>query len=195
MAATPGPNFLVTLQASIAYTSRIGVATAAGIAFGTLIWATGSVFGLSLIFDTNPLIFKSIKILGALYLIYLGGKFLLCSNINCHDRLDYTPKTKQMSVWKGFSNGLAIDLTNPKAAFFFSSLFANNIPDNAPTWFISSLILSIVLLVATWYGSIAMMADRWDLIDLGYNFNKTLLKVTGLILFILGSVSISVTLH
>ena len=50
---------------------------------------------------------------------------------------------------------LGRDLSNPKAAAYFTSLFAVAVPPGAPLWFDAVLIASVVAIAAGWYALVA----------------------------------------
>lgn len=47
------------------------------------------------------------------------------------------------------------DLANPKAAAFFTSLFAVALPPDAPLWFDAAVITLVVAIAGGWYALVA----------------------------------------
>ena len=115
---SPGPGVILTLTNTI----RFGVSGAAGgifgIAFGTFIVAGISATSLGLILATSTIAFSLLKYIGAAYLIYLGIK-LWRSELPKME----TNQTAIRSRNFQFMEGLTLQLTNPKAVFFFLSIF------------------------------------------------------------------------
>jgi len=115
---SPGPGVLLTLTNAIRY----GVSGAAGgifgIAFGTFIIAGISATGVGVILATSALAFSVMKYIGAAYLIYLGIKLWRSPAVKlAPDMVTRKDRKKQ------FMEGLTIQVTNPKAVFFFMSIF------------------------------------------------------------------------
>ena len=150
---TPGPNFIATVQASASTSRRAGLMVAAGVAFGTAIWAAASLLGLGLIFQTAGWLYQFIKLAGAAYLIVIGVRMIWSAR---------RPSTasnglpiRGLDDGRAFRRGLIVDLSNPKAAAFFTSLFAVAVPPTAPLWF-DGLLISLVIAIAwAWYSSVA----------------------------------------
>src|SRR5210317_715863 len=71
---TPGPAILLVTTHSVSYGTRRSVATMLGNVSGLFIMSLLSVMGLSTLILHSAPIFFAVKIIGALYLIYLGAK-------------------------------------------------------------------------------------------------------------------------
>jgi len=82
--------------------------------------STFSVLGLSAIVTYSSAAFTSIKLIGALYLFYLGIKLWrngLLTDLNTKKEL------KQTTLLNLYTQGLLVSLTNPKAIVFTTALF------------------------------------------------------------------------
>src|SRR5271154_4230864 len=73
---TPGQDTFYVLGRSIAQGRRIGVASALGIGAGALVHSAAAALGLSAILATSASAFLLVKLVGAVYLIYLGVRML-----------------------------------------------------------------------------------------------------------------------
>lgn len=149
---SPGPNFLATSQAALNHSRRAGLAVAAGIAVGTTVWSTASLLGLGILFHTTAWLYHAVRVLGAAYLIYLGLRAILTAH---RMPSDATLRSGPMPPGKAFRRGLLIDLSNPKAAAFFTSLFAVAVPPDAPVWFSAAAIATVVAIAWSWYSAVA----------------------------------------
>jgi len=74
LAVTPGPGVLYIVTRSLTQGRRYGLASVAGVALGNLGNAVGASIGLAAVFAMSAFAFTVVKYLGALYLIYLGGR-------------------------------------------------------------------------------------------------------------------------
>ena len=153
---TPGPNFLATVQTAMCHSRRHGVLVSAGISCGTTIWAAASLFGLAIIFETAGWLYHLLKWLGAIYLIWIGLRMLVSS---CKGHLDggsIDLAAADLAPFGAFRRGLLVDLANPKAAAFFTSLFAVALPPGAPGWFQLLVVGSVVVIAGGWYALVAL---------------------------------------
>ena len=126
---TPGPDFMLMLKATVNDDYPHALATAAGITFGLTIYITLVIFGFEFIFNQNPLIFQTVKTIGALYLIYLGIRIL-----RSHSDTTLTDHTAtQPSLATSFRQGLLCNLLNPKAIILIGSVFSQLIGLTTPT--------------------------------------------------------------
>lgn len=114
MLITPGPAVLYIVARSIEQGRLAGIVSALGIALGGLVHVTFAAFGLSIILVQSAFAFSTVKYIGAIYLIYLGiMKFL--KKENSTDNL----KIEKKGLIKIFSQGIIVNLFNPKTALFF----------------------------------------------------------------------------
>src|SRR5205809_5548959 len=73
---TPGQDTLYILGRSIAQGRRIGVASALGITAGSVVHTLAAALGLSAVLATSASAFLVLKVVGAVYLVYLGARML-----------------------------------------------------------------------------------------------------------------------
>ena len=76
-AASPGPSFVVVLRESVAVSRRAGLFAACGIAVASFAWAALVILGLSVVLEQATWLYSVIRILGGLYLVYLGVRLWL----------------------------------------------------------------------------------------------------------------------
>ncbi len=113
-AASPGPNFVYVLTRSISHGRVEGVMSVFGIGTGALFHTLAAVLGLSALLATSALAFGAVKLLGALYLVYLGVRVLLGDS-------SQLPVTSAGQVHRraAYRQGLVTMLLNPKAAVYY----------------------------------------------------------------------------
>lgn len=150
----PGPNFLATVHAAHTGSRRAGVFVALGVAAGTAIWATASLAGLGLLFQSAGWLYQGVKIAAAAYLILAGIHAIASAR-----RAPETPVPDREARHDGaaFRFGLMTDLANPKAAAFFTSLFALAVPPEAPFWFDAAVVVVVVAIAGGWYALVACL--------------------------------------
>ena len=135
---SPGPGVLLTLTNSIRYGFFGAIGGIVGIAFGTFIVAGLSATSVGVILATSAMAFTVMKYIGAAYLIYLGIK-LWRSPVT---KLDTSGRTAG-NIKVQFLEGLTIQLTNPKAVFFFMSIFPQFV-DFSSSQYVSKFFILVV---------------------------------------------------
>jgi len=148
----PGPNFLATVHAAHTQSRRAGVVVALGVAVGTAVWATASLAGLGLLFRSAGWLYQGMKIAGAAYLIFVGIRTIITAR---QQPAAAHRQAEARGLGEAFRLGLLTDLANPKAAAFFTSLFAVAVPPDAPMWFDASVIALVVAIAGGWYTLVA----------------------------------------
>lgn len=68
-----------------------------------------------------------------------------------------TPLTKKPAVFKAVLLGLVTQLSNPKTAIVFSSVFAALLPAQAPAFTTSILVIGVFVLNFSWYLLVAVL--------------------------------------
>ncbi len=113
-AASPGPNFVFVLTRSISHGRAEGLMSALGIGTGALFHTLAAVLGLSALLATSALAFSTLKLVGAVYLIYLGVRVLLSDSA----QLPFAV-TGAVDRAAAYRQGFVTMLLNPKAAVYF----------------------------------------------------------------------------
>jgi threonine/homoserine/homoserine lactone efflux protein len=109
---TPGVDMALVTRNALLHGRAAARATALGVNLGIFIWTLAAALGLAAVIAASAVAFTAIKLLGALYLVYLGLRALLGRG---------EPATIR-ARGSAFRQGLASNLLNPKIAVFFTSL-------------------------------------------------------------------------
>ncbi|MBB3212437.1 RhtB (resistance to homoserine/threonine) family protein [Herbaspirillum sp. Sphag1AN] len=127
---SPGPDFAMVTRNSYLYGRKAGVLSALGIACGVQIHVFYTMFGVGFVIDHSPTLFTAIKLVGALYLIYIGWKtFRNRSSLQIN-----LQAASPMSTMTMFSNGFLTNALNPKTTLFVVSTYTQVVnPDTALT--------------------------------------------------------------
>jgi threonine efflux protein len=151
----PGPDTLAVASTAIRVSRRHGVMSAAGCSIGAAVWASSGILGLGIIFAEARWLFVAIKWLGALYLVYLGAR-LVVGSLKWRGDAPMTPPSEPVSAMSAFRLGLLTDLSNPKAAVFFTSLFAVAVPIDVGVTVKVMTVALVAAIAFVWYCLIAM---------------------------------------
>jgi threonine/homoserine/homoserine lactone efflux protein len=157
---SPGPNFLMTARLAIARSRRAGLQAVSGIALGTVCWAAAGCFGVRALFIAAPWMYLLLKILGAVYLLVVGGQLVWRSRNHRHD-LDLR-SAEGRSRLSPFHIGLLTTLANPRSAVSVASIFATAMPSNPSLMLSVFVMLLMVAISVSWYAFIAcLFAVPW----------------------------------
>ena len=110
----PGPAVLYIIARGIDQGRLAGLASAAGIATGSLFHVVAAALGLSALLASSALAFSVVKYLGAAYLISIGIRTLL-TRPDPATLIITRPRTRR----ELFAQGVIVQMLNPKIALFF----------------------------------------------------------------------------
>ncbi|MGB0495606.1 MAG: LysE family translocator [Kangiellaceae bacterium] len=153
--ASPGVDFALVLKNTLQIGKSAGIATAIGIGLGISVHMAYTLFGVSLIISNSPTIFQAVKIIGALYLIWLAYQSFQSR------KKETKTETKGQSLeqpWlKSMRQGFIVNVLNPKATMFFVALFTNIVSIDTP--FKIQLLYGVWLVVYAilWFSFVAWM--------------------------------------
>ena len=118
--ASPGPDFALVTRQSLRYNRKVAIWTSLGIGVGILFHSLLAITGLVLLITSNELFSTILKIIGSLYLLYLGVNSILDSKKAGNSEEENTNVDK----FNGFMAGLITNITNIKAILFFVTVFS-----------------------------------------------------------------------
>jgi len=110
---TPGPDMLYVAARSASEGRAAGVASALGIAAGTLVHIALVACGLAALLAAVPVAYTIVRLAGAAYLVYLGVRALWRPSAMTERVL------APASRWAVFRQGVVTNVLNPKVALFF----------------------------------------------------------------------------
>ena len=123
--ASPGPATLAISGTSLNQGRKYGLALAAGVLTGSLLWSFSAAFGLAVLMSANAWLFEVLRYFGAGYLLYLSYKSLRSALSANQDEVLNNPVSALKSA---YLRGLLIHLSNPKAILFFVALYSLGLP-------------------------------------------------------------------
>jgi threonine/homoserine/homoserine lactone efflux protein len=153
-AMSPGPSFVVVVRASAGFSRRDGLAAALGMGCGGLVFAGLALAGLQALLMQVEWLYLILKIAGGAYLMYLG----YCIWRGAKKPLAAADGTQPAGGgWrKSFAIAFATQISNPKTAIWYASVFAAFLPNPIPTWMFWSVPPLIFALEAGWYTIVAL---------------------------------------
>ena len=119
LAISPGPDNIFVLMQSVVHGKKYGLATIIGLMTGCIVHTIFVAVGISTIIKENNTIFLVIKILGAVYLLYLAYKVITGGS----EISTSTKKIDKKTPFQLFKIGFIMNVLNPKVTLFFLALF------------------------------------------------------------------------
>lgn len=125
----PRPNTFFVLKTGIAHGVKKGYLAAAGVFIGDAVLMFLAFAGVATLIKTTPVLFNVVRYLGAIYLLWLGGKMLYAVLTQRDGQSDASAEPASAIL----KRSLTLSLTNPKAILFYVSFFVQFIDVNAKT--------------------------------------------------------------
>ncbi|CAN7311263.1 LysE family translocator [Rhizobium sp. LjRoot254] len=141
----PGPAMLYAAAQTLARGRLSGLMATFGIHVGGYVHVIAAAAGLSMLFHAVPTLYVAVKIIGAIYLIWLGISLFRA-------RAGGEPvagATTAKSARRAFLESVAVEVLNPKTALFFLAFLPQFVDASAafPVWLQLLLLGTIVNLI------------------------------------------------
>ena len=168
LAITPGPDMAYFISRTVNYGKTHGTVAVAGAFVGLFVHTLLAAFGISVLLALAPTAFLILKIVGALYLLWLAYLAIRTgSGIALANKQGKSPTLKQT-----FFTGLGINLTNPKIILFFVTFLPQFVSQSDPHasakllflgaefLVISIPVLVLVIAFAGWIGRVLVQSAK-----------------------------------
>lgn len=109
---SPGPDNILAISRGLSQGRLAAALSSLGAGLGIMCHALAATFGLSLLIQGSPGAFWAVKLVGALYLIWLGGKALLAGNL-----ISFAPAA-HLPLRRVLATGILSNVLNPKPGLF-----------------------------------------------------------------------------
>ena len=186
-AMSPGPSMVVVVNNAIFKNKFNGILTAFGHGFGIGIYALFAVLGISLVIETNLMVFNTIKILSIIFLLYLGIQSFFKETALNFDQ------NKMEGGGISFLEGLSIAILNPKIFIWFIAIYSQFISIKNDIFLNISLILIASLVDALWYVFLVNLVTYRSVLNLIKNKIKQIQRSIG-VLFIIISIILFISI-
>ncbi len=141
---TPGPDIIYVITRGAAQGPRAGLAAAAGVSTGIIGHTMLCVAGLSALLAASAPAFTAIKLLGAVYLVYLGVRMW-----RARERPDLAGDGKRQSMAAIYRQSIVMNLLNPKVALFFLAFLPQFVSADAGPVAIQLGVLGAVFMIVS----------------------------------------------
>lgn len=177
---SPGPSFLITARTAVARSRADGVKVALGLGAGTVIWSSAALLGLNAVFHAVPALFIAMKIMGALFLLWIAY------HIFRHAAEPLEMDKASAATGDPFTQGFLTQISNPKVAVFFGSIFIAMLPTQVPLWMTLALIGIVTFNEIWWYCVVALFFGAGPVRRFYLRAKAWIDRITGLFLGALG---------
>ncbi|WP_321946778.1 LysE family translocator [Paraburkholderia sp. J10-1] len=160
---TPGPDTAYIVGRSVAQGRGAGLVSALGISAGCCVHTLACAFGLTALLAASATAFTVIKIVGAIYLVYLGVRLVLTKHDvkTAEGAAQATPPAAAARPLRQlFISGFCTNVLNPKVVLFFVSFFPQFVTTGTEHKALAFLTLGavFVLMSTVWNGFVAWVA-------------------------------------
>lgn len=130
---SPGADLAMVMRQALVHGRRQAMITSLGIGAALMFHVSYTILGLGLIISQSVYLFNIVKWLGVAYLLYIGIKALKAGRTEITVSAEAQGETaKAQSALKAFTLGFAANALNPKAVFFFLSIFSTIVSAHTP---------------------------------------------------------------
>jgi threonine/homoserine/homoserine lactone efflux protein len=142
--ASPGTGVIYTLAAGLARGGRASVLAAFACTLGIVPHLAAAMMGIAALLHTSALLYGIVKYAGVAYLLYMAWQTL-----RENGALKVETKPDRRSTWRILTDGVLINILNPKLSIFFVAFLPQFIPADAPNPLFSMVELSAVFMAMT----------------------------------------------
>ena len=153
---TPGPDMAYIMSRSAQLGARAGAVAALGITAGCFVHIAAAALGLSAILSTSAEAFFILKLVGAVYLVWVGISLL--RNAGVSDAAASNGRAA-ISLRGIFLQGFLTNALNPKVALFFLAFLPQFISAGAPSKAFAFIVLGLIFCAT---GTVVCLMIAWS---------------------------------
>jgi len=154
---SPGPSFVMVARTAVSSSRGHGVAAALGMGAGGVVFAIAALLGLNGLLLAVPALFLVLKVAGGLYLAWIGIRIAAAARLPLAvgEGAGSSPSTGA-SRGRSLALGFSTQISNPKTAIVYASVFAAFMPAAPSLGFDLAVALSVFAIEAGWYALVAV---------------------------------------
>ncbi len=180
---SPGPSFVMVAREAVSSSKSQALGAALGMGVGGLVFGAAALLGLQAVFHAVPSLYVALKVLGGLYLCYLG--FLIFKSAKQPLPVQ-TGSAKGVNAKRSFWLGLTTQLSNPKTAIVYASVFAALLPQQFSAAFAAALLLLVFVVEAGGYSLVAQILSSAAPQKAYLSYKAWVDRAAGVVMFGLG---------
>lgn len=179
---SPGPNGVLIAKTVPTLGKGAGLANVAGFVTAFYVHGMLSIFGISLILVQSAQAFFIVKVIGALYLCWIGLKALNDAWRGVDHAEKNQPSRNSRTMTKAFGEGFLTNALNPKVSMFYLAAFPQFISIGETAISAAFLLVFIHSAInAVWFSAMVLLFSRLTAITRKGSFQRWLKGFTGII--------------
>lgn len=143
---SPGPAVIACVRTAAAHGARAALPYGIGLALGAALWAAFALAGLSVVFHLVPVLYVALRVAGGLYLLWLAWRLWQGASA------PLPAAARAGGVWQG----VALNLSNPKPAIFYSALIVSIFPGPLGWGAVATILLAALVIELFWYATMTL---------------------------------------
>ncbi len=147
-AMSPGPSFVVSVRTAACDGFWVATGLALGFGLGAVLWAFAAMAGLAVLFELVPVLFTTLKLVGAGFLLFIA--YMMWKHASApleQPENTAAPRTIGGAIRFGFLTFA----TNPKPAIFFGAVFVGLVPADTPLIWRAAILAAVFVNETMWY--------------------------------------------
>ncbi|EPZ9280963.1 TPA: LysE family translocator [Vibrio parahaemolyticus] len=186
---SPGPNGFLIAKTVPLSGKQAGMANIGGFIVAFYVHGTLSIFGISVLLVQSANAFIVFKMLGAVYLIFIGFKSLFGAFkvSDSHLSIPASRVNKPVSIRTAFITGFLTNVLNPKVSMFYLAAFPQfiSLKENVINAYALVTVHSLINFI--WFTAMVLMLSRIKSATSNVGFKRWLSALTGLVFIGFGS--------
>ncbi len=184
---TPGLDTALVIRNTSRAGWKDGMASSFGICSGLFVHALFSAVGISVLLLNSAWLFESVKILGAVYLIWLGISSIRSARKANTIRFESSGNAT-LDLKRSFREGLLSNVLNPKTAIFYLAFLPQFIDPSYSAIGQSMMLAAMHFIIAmVWQCLVALLVEKAKRVMANPAVNRRIESITGAVLIALGA--------
>lgn len=184
-AASPGPSFVMVARTAASAGRSHGLNAALGMGCGGALYAVASLLGLNALFAAVPAFYLALKLLGGIYLAYLGWRIWRGAR-QALEIPSEAPPAHSSHARRSLLLGFTTQVSNPKTAIVYASIFAAFLPSSPSLAFQLAVVAVVFCIEAGWYALVAVALSATGPRNTYLRCKKWVDRIAGAVLGVLG---------
>ena len=164
LAITPGPTMLLALSNGISGGMRAALGGIAGASLGSAVMITTVALGLGSLLAASAWLFNAIRIVGVVYLVWIGIKLWRTPPMDV-GRVLAESAAQPLRGRLALARSLAVALSNPKSLLFFAAFLPQFVDAGRPQALqylvLGAIFVGVDIAVMLCYAGAGTQAVRW----------------------------------
>jgi threonine efflux protein len=180
---SPGPNLVAVIYRAVTASRVEAIALVMGIVLVNGLWASAAILGVGGVIGMFPWLLQVLRIGGAIYLIWFGGKLILRAGVP----LPEDATIPHEGVFGAVRVGATTNLANPKSLAFYGSIFSTIVPGRVDAATAIAMITAVIVIGTIWYGAVALGVSTEQIAGLYRQGKRVIERGCGGILIVFGA--------